>query len=109
MANSGSLFRQKKRVNRAIVMGRSTDRYPSGVSCTVLAKWMKLDKSTVSRRVNRAIELGYLRNEQLQKGCPALILPAETLPEEGDVLPPVEALQCCSVTGGEGLPNDCLH
>ena len=70
---------------------------------------MKLDKSTVSRRVNRAMQLGYLRNEQLQKGCPALILPNEALPDESDVLPPVEVLQRCSVAGGDGLGCESLH
>ncbi len=76
-------------------------KLPCGVSLGRIAAALKLDKSTVSRRVDTAIEMGYLRNDEQKKGCPALIKKDEPLPEEVEVLPPPEALQFCSVAGGE--------
>ncbi len=77
-------------------------KLPFGVPLPRIAKALKLDKSVVSRRVSKAEDLGYLRNEEARKGRPACIVLGEPLPEEVQVLPPPEALQCCGVAGGEG-------
>lgn len=53
-----------------------------------------LDKSTVSRRVNRAIELGYVRNlETRGPGYEARLVVGESMPSDGALLPNVEELQ----------------
>jgi hypothetical protein len=65
---------------------------PFGLPLPRIAEALKLDKSTASRRVKRAIEMGYLRNEETGFGHPARIVIADALPEEVEVLPPPGAL-----------------
>jgi hypothetical protein len=65
---------------------------PFGLPLPLIGEALKLDKSNASRRVNRAISLGYLRNEETRLGHPARIVIAEALPEEVEMLPPPEAL-----------------
>lgn len=64
-----------------------------GVSVTALAHKLKLDKAAASRRVNVAIEGGYLRNEETRKGRPAIIIEGEPLPDDMEVLPTVERVK----------------
>ena len=70
-----------------------------GVSMTNLAKRLKLDKSSVSRRAQDAIARGFLKNIEEKKGLPARLTTGDPLPEDIEVLPAVEKLRvgCCSV------------
>jgi hypothetical protein len=70
------------------------------VSLGKLAARLKLDKSAASRRAAVARQRGFLKNLETRKGLPAQFAPGDPLPEELDVLPSVEALQCCSAEGG---------
>ena len=70
------------------------------MSLNAIAKKLGLNKSTVSRRVAKAKHLGYLQDKQLAKGQPAQITLGEPLPEEVEILPSPDALQCCSVARG---------
>jgi hypothetical protein len=62
------------------------------VSITGLAKILGLDKNSAWHRVKRAIERGYLVNREEKRGMPAKIAIADPLPDEIEILPPVEAL-----------------
>jgi hypothetical protein len=62
------------------------------VSITGLAKILGLDKNSAWHRVKRAIERGYLVNREEKRGMPARIAIADPLPDEIEILPPVEAL-----------------
>ena len=70
---------------------------PGGVSLPQLVKTLNLDKSSVSRRAKDAQSKGYLANEETQPGKPARWVVAEPLPDDIEVLPPPEKLECCSV------------
>lgn len=75
----------------------------AGVSITLLAKVLSLDKATVSRRVRVAMAEGYLRNLETRRGQPAMVVIGEPLPVEMEILPTSEqvakALSRCSVAG----------
>src|SRR6266478_3130 len=75
---------------------------PGGVSLPQLVKTLNLDKSSVSRRANDAQSKGYLVNLEDGKGKPARLTIGEPLPEDVQVLPPPEALECCSVAEEKG-------
>jgi hypothetical protein len=81
-----------------------------GVSVRQLADKLGLDKSAASRRWTSARDLGYLTNAESRKGRPARILLGDPLPDDVEVLPPVEALSGdrCAVArepeGNEPLP-----
>jgi hypothetical protein len=63
------------------------------ISLTALAKQLKLEKSTVSARVHKAIARGFLVNNETKKGLPARIALGDPLPEERQVLPPPEVFE----------------
>jgi hypothetical protein len=72
--------------------------------------YLGLDKGTVSRRIKHAIDLGYLVDEQEERGQPALLKLGDPLPAEVEVLPRPEVFadDCCSVAAfleGEGAPE----
>jgi hypothetical protein len=78
-----------------------------GISRSGLARGLELDKSTVSRRVDGAIERGYLRDlrKPEERGKPSRLVLGDELPEDQEILPLPEALEegCCTVarpTGG---------
>src|SRR5262249_51582691 len=52
-----------------------------GVSQTNLTKMLHLDRSSVSRRANDAIERGYLKNLEEKKGAPARLVIGDPLPD----------------------------
>lgn len=80
------------------------------VSVTELARELELDKSAASRRYHAARSAGYLQNLEAKRGLPARIVLGEPLPAEVEILPPAEALQCCSSLGGEvRLPSPFLQ
>jgi hypothetical protein len=67
---------------------------------TTLAKHMRLDKNSTHHRVRKAIDRGFLVNREEKRGMPARIALAEPLPEEMEILPDPEALECWSSAGG---------
>jgi hypothetical protein len=75
------------------------------VSITQLARELNLDKSATSRRVKEALDLGYLRNHAKRKGLPARLVVGDPLPENIEVLPDAEVLQCCRQKGEVNTPS----
>jgi hypothetical protein len=67
------------------------------VSVVELARRLKLDKSSVSRRVAKALERGYLDNHERTKGKPAKLVIGDPLPDEAPVLPDPAVLDRCTV------------
>jgi hypothetical protein len=74
----------RETVNAVGAIFKATEK-PVGVS--QLARHLKLDKSTVSRRVQVCLDLGYLENLELTKGRKYLLTRGEPLPEEQEILP----------------------
>ena len=64
-----------------------------GVSLTVLARCLKLDKSSASRRVRVAILRGHISNLETRKGRPARYVIDDPMPDEMDILPTPEDLE----------------
>jgi hypothetical protein len=68
------------------------------VSISEIAKALKLDKGTASRRVADAISHSYLVNNEIRKGRPARISTGDAMPDEIEILPHHDKLaDCCSV------------
>jgi hypothetical protein len=63
------------------------------VSLSDLCGPLKLDKSAVSRRVRKAIDMGYLKNLEEKKGKKARLVLDEKMPEDQTILPEVEDLR----------------
>ena len=63
-----------------------------------------MDRSSVSRRVNVAIDGGYLRNLEDRKGRAARLVVGDPLPDEVDILPTATALEggVCTVARPSG-------
>lgn len=79
-------------VNAVIeIMEESETR--NGVSITVLADALGLDKSTVSRRVKRCVEDGYLVNGAGGRGRRALLFLGDPLPAGRTILPSKRSIQ----------------
>jgi hypothetical protein len=57
------------------------------ISVTALARQLELDVSTVSRRVQVALHLGYLDNLSSGRGRPFQLVPGKPLPTERPILP----------------------
>lgn len=71
---------------------------PEGVTVTALAKALKLDKASASRRQRMAVEAGYLRNLESVRGKPARLVLGDPLPEALELLPEASRLEdCCTV------------
>jgi hypothetical protein len=73
------------------------------VSLGKLAARLKLDKSPASRRATAACKLGFVKNLETRKGLSAQYEPGDPFPDEVDILPSVEVLQCCAVDDEETL------
>ena len=56
-----------------------------------------------------ARQLGFLQNLETRKGLPAQYVPGDPLPEEANVLPSVEALQCCTGESEDTRPSLPAH
>ena len=82
---------------------------PIGVSVTQIAKKLKVDTSTASRRWRDARGRGYLKNLETRKGFTGRIVLDESLPDGIDILPTVEVLRSrCTVAadfGGQAPPS----
>ena len=63
------------------------------VSQIKLAEGMNLSRSTISRRVKVAIEMGYLTNNEDRRGQPHRLLPGDSLPTDTRVLPTPDDLE----------------
>jgi hypothetical protein len=81
-------------------VGANSGSNTGEVSLTTLAKHMRLDKNSTHHRVRKAIDRGFLVNREEKRGMPARIALAEPLPEEMEILPDPEALECWSSAGG---------
>jgi hypothetical protein len=62
-----------------------------------IAEELKLDKSTTSRRVRTAIDKGFVKNLEDQRGKPGRYVPGDPLPEDIEILPSPEVLHRCTV------------
>ena len=73
-----------------------------------IAAALKLDKSAASRRVSTAIAKGFVRNLEDRRGKPGRYVLGDAMPDDVVILPTLEqmlqALQCCSVSGGHTQP-----
>jgi hypothetical protein len=78
-------------VERVRQLQRETGR--SFVSQADLRRTTKLGKATVSRRVEKAVDLGYLRNAEEQRGKKARLTLDEEMPEDRPVLPELGELR----------------
>ena len=74
-------------------MGTRVDTETDFLSLSEVAEKLGIDKSSASRRVNQAIKLGYLVNEEPMQGKPMRLHLGDPLPEEVQVLPRPEQLQ----------------
>ena len=84
--------------------------HDDGVRQTALAAELGLDRGTVSRRVRKALDGGYLRNLEEKRGKPHRLLVDDPLPDEQVILPEPEELHGCAVAQtpppqGNGRPN----
>jgi DNA-binding Lrp family transcriptional regulator len=73
-------------------------------SLVVLAKRLGLDKSSVRARVRKAIERGYLINNETREKQPARIALGDPLPNEVQILPSPEVLR--KYSGAEGRETE---
>jgi hypothetical protein len=63
------------------------------MSTSALRAKLKVEKGTISWRVNRAIKQGWLKNLETKKGHPARLVRGEPLPAPAVALPPVERVR----------------
>jgi len=72
---------------------------PAGetVGNKAVAEKLGIDTSSASRRLRVAAVKGYVRNLETKQGVTSKWVPGDPLPEHHELLPPPEALQCCSV------------
>jgi hypothetical protein len=88
-----------------------TDHQPP--SLAAVARHLKLDESAASRRVNSAVALGYLVNDEVRRERPPRLRLGGALPQERSVLPRVEDLvgaapsvvQAHAAAGSDGSPQ----
>ncbi|MFB3882735.1 MAG: hypothetical protein ACE149_15825 [Armatimonadota bacterium] len=80
---------------------------PDGVSVRQLADRLGVDDSTITRRLREAFKGRYVDNSEARRGHPFRLVPGESLPEEGGILPSPEALQRCidaDAQEGDAIP-----
>jgi hypothetical protein len=75
------------------------------VSLTVVAAKLQLDKNPTHHRVRKAIERGFLVNNEPAKGRPLKLAIGDPIPDATEILPGINTLRsCCTVVvdpGGE--------
>jgi hypothetical protein len=90
-------------------VGRLHDETEKATTLRDVAEELKLDKSTASRRLRTAIDKGFIKNLEDQRGKLGRYVPADPLPDDVEILPPPEVLQCCTVAGdSEGVKQNFL-
>jgi hypothetical protein len=77
------------------------------VTTAQLVARLAIDRSAVSRRVAKAIEQGYLINDEDKPRKPRQLRLGDPLPEDQDVLPTLDALRAALCTGA--LDSDPPH
>ncbi len=92
------------------------DEGHASVGQVELKKFLPLGKSAISRRVAAAVDSGYLKNLQQNKGGPARLVLGDPLPEEREVLPaphllevPAMQLHGCAVDRGDTQPSSPME
>jgi hypothetical protein len=74
-----------------------------GVSVSAVAKELRIDKSSASRRIRGALGRGYLRNLEERKGRPFRLVIGDPLPDDIPILPDTDTLaECCGVAAESG-------
>jgi hypothetical protein len=66
-----------------------------------LISTLKLDQSTISRRVKTAINGGFLRNLEDRKRQPTRLVVGDPLPDEQDLLPEPGGMRVCADARGD--------
>lgn len=80
------------------------DQTSQPVSVSQLARQLKLDPATASRRVRVAINRGYLQNLEEKRGKPFKLIIGDPMPIDTKLLPDPEALGYCRVAhDSEGI------
>jgi hypothetical protein len=64
-----------------------------GISITAIGELLNVDKSSASRRVESAVEMGYLENHEPRPGYTSRIVPANAMPEDQQILPTAEEVE----------------
>lgn len=95
-------------------VGAAADLTIAGGETTVvqIAARLRIDKTSASRRVRTALDLGYLKNLEDRRGRPSRLAIGDELPADVTILPTVEdlaRLHGCSGNGGDGVPNDIVY
>jgi hypothetical protein len=65
------------------------------VSQRQLVEAVEIDKGRVSRNVRAALEGAYLINREERQGRPHRLVPGDPLPDDLEILPPLEELRSC--------------
>lgn len=78
--------------------------YKDGVPLKVVAAKINRDKGAASRRVDQAVEWGFVADEGEGAGFPRKLKPGMDIPESREVLPSVEALKTAMKGGEVGAP-----
>jgi hypothetical protein len=81
---------------------RLSAAWKEGVTNNDLARELRLDKSTVSRRVRKAEELGYLNNLENREGRSKRLVLGNPLPDDIQILPMPGELRGCTVAALSG-------
>jgi hypothetical protein len=88
-------------------VGRLYDETEKPATLRDIAEELELDESTAARRVRTAIGKGFTKTLEDQRGKPGRYVPADPLPDDIEILPPPEVLQCCTVAGdSEGVKKN---
>jgi hypothetical protein len=88
-------------------VGRLHDETEKASTLRDIAEELELDKSTTSRRIRTAIDKGFIKNLEDQRGKPGRYVPADPLPDDVEILPSPEVLECCTVAGdSEGFKKN---
>jgi len=80
-------------VREAVAAVRTLSTAATPVSMAELARHFQVDRTTAKRRVDRALEGGFLRNEETLRGKAAKLVLGEPIPEQRAIMPTVAALQ----------------
>jgi hypothetical protein len=74
------------------------------ISQRQLVEALEIDKGRVSRNVRAALDGGYLVNREERRGRPHRLVPGDPLPDDLEILPPVDELRSCAVARGGATP-----
>jgi hypothetical protein len=108
LAASGGLsatVRETAAAVHGIWANRAAGALQPPLPVTVIATMLGVGKTTAWYRVKRAVQLGYLVNEETRKGRPAQIVPGDPLPDDDLALPSVADLEADSDDDGIDLPD----